>query len=140
VRVPSNSANPMNDRGQAKSRRRWTDKFGDAFRGFRYGVQGQSSFAVHFFCAAMVFIAGCLLQVTRLEWCILVLCITVVLATEMMNSSMESLGRAIDSHHNPNVGRALEISSASVLLAATGAAVTGAIVLGYRCGALMQWW
>ena len=32
--------------------RTWADKFADAFRGLKFGIRGQSSFAVHFFLAA----------------------------------------------------------------------------------------
>jgi diacylglycerol kinase len=71
------------------SPRRWREKFRDAFRGLRLGVWGQSSFAVHFGMALLVLIAGAVLQVSRLEWAILVVCIFMVLAAEMFNSSLE---------------------------------------------------
>lgn len=130
----------MNDHGRTKATRCWIDKFSDAFRGVGYGVCGQSSFTVHFFFTVAVIVAGLWFQITRVEWCILVLCITVVLAAEMFNSALESVGRAIDTQLNPDLGQGLDTSSAAVLLASAGAAVTGAIVFGYHCGVLLQWW
>ena len=77
-------------------RRSWVKKFRDAFRGARQGVRGQGSFFVHVFCAAAVALSAMALRVERVEWCVLVLCITIVLAAEMFNSAIEAMARAID--------------------------------------------
>ncbi|MEX0865970.1 MAG: diacylglycerol kinase [Pirellulales bacterium] len=108
--------------------RTWRTKFSDAFRGFRHGVRGQSSFFVHFFFAAAVVGAGLALRVTLVEWCLLALCIAGVLTAEMFNTALEKLVKATVKQHNPEVGAALDISSAAVLLASIGAVVVGAII------------
>ncbi len=119
-------------------KRTWADKFRGAFRGFRQGVRGQHSFLAHFFAAAAVIAAGVVLKIdNRLSWCLLVLCIAVVLAAEMFNSALESLAKAITDEHDPHVGRALNIGSAAVLIAAIGAAVVGAIIFFDRLGSLL---
>lgn len=112
--------------------RSWPQKFGDAFRGFKSGVRGESSFFAHFFAAAAVLLAAIALQPTRVEWCILVVCITVVLTAEMLNTSIERLAKAVDQEHNPIVGDALDVASAGVLIAALGASVVGLLVLGTK--------
>ena len=63
-------------------RRSWAKKFRDAFRGARQGVRGQGSFFVHVFFVAAVVLSAMALRVERIEWCALVLCITIVLAAE----------------------------------------------------------
>ena len=77
----------------------WVAKFRDAFRGIALGVRGQSSFYVHFAVALAVVIAGWLLQVTLLEWGLLILCITIVLVAEMFNSALEALAKAYPAEH-----------------------------------------
>jgi hypothetical protein len=62
--------------------RSWVHKFADAFRGMKAGVRGQSSFFVHFFIAAVVVAAGAVLQVSLIEWCLLLLCIAGVLTAD----------------------------------------------------------
>ncbi len=109
--------------------RSWGAKFSDAFRGTWQGFRGESSFFAHFFMAAAVIVAGILLQVSMIEWCLLTICITVVLVTEMVNTALETMARAITDEPNPHIGGALDIGSAAVLLASIGAAVVGAIVL-----------
>ena len=109
-------------------KRSWTNKFRDAFRGVRLGVFGQSSFAVHGVVTVLVLIAGAVLRVSQIEWCILTLCIMHVLATELFNTALESLAKAVDLQENPVLGTALDIASGAVLVTAIGAATIGAIV------------
>jgi diacylglycerol kinase len=117
----------MTDRDRP-TRRTWREKFRDAFRGLWIGVRGQSSFAVHLPAAVLVIAAGFVLRVSHAEWCLLVLCITLVLAAEMFNSSLESMAKAIDVEHNLHLADGLDIGSAAVLVAAAGSAVIAAIV------------
>jgi len=120
--------------------RGWIKKFADAFRGLALGVRGQSSFHVHFFMAAAVITVAAIVHVTLVQWCLLALCITLVLTAEMFNSALESLARAVDCEHNPDLGAALDIASAAVLVASFGAVVIGLMVLGLRIGVMLGWW
>jgi diacylglycerol kinase len=120
--------------------RGWPEKFRDAFRGAKVGIRGQSSFFVHLFFTAAVVAAGVLLRVTQSEWCILVLCMATVLAAEMFNTALESMARAISEETHPDLGDALDIGSAAVLLAAAGAVVVGLIIFGNRLAILLGWW
>jgi diacylglycerol kinase len=121
-------------------RRAWADKFRDAFRGVKEGVRGQSSFFTHFFAAAAVVTAGLVMGIDRGEWCLVLLSIAGVLAAEMFNTALEAMARAFGDRPDPNVGRALDIGSASVLLAALGAAAVGLLIFVPRFGQLVGWW
>ena len=121
-------------------RRSWAEKFRDAFRGLKQGVRGQSSFFAHFFAAAAVLAAAAAMRVDCLQWCVLVLCITLVLAAEMFNIALESMARAITDQRHPAVGNALDIGSAAVLLASGGAAAAGLVIFLNRLGFLLGWW
>ncbi len=117
----------------------WGQKFRRAFRGFKLGVRGQSSFFVHFFFTAAVIAAGVAFSVSLAEWCMLTLCVAIVLAAEMFNSGLEHLARAITDEHHPDVGSALDIGSAAVLIAAVGAALVGAMIFLSRLAVLLDW-
>ncbi len=101
-------------------------------------MRGQSSFSVHIFVAAVVVAAGVVLGVDLSEWCVLVLCIAIVLCAEMFNSALESLAKAVTDQWDPNVGRALDIGSGAVLIAAIGAMVVGTMIFVNRLG-MMDW-
>lgn len=106
----------------------WIEKFGNAFRGLVSGVSGQSSFAVHGLASVLVVAFAILLRCSPVQWIVLLLCITLVWATEMMNSALEHFAKGVSPKQNAEVGKALDIASAAVLLASLGAALIGTIV------------
>lgn len=115
-----------------KSVKHWMDKFRNAFRGIRFGVQGQSSFAVHGPIGISVLGLAWWLDCEVWQWCILLLCISHVVAMELMNSAVEYLARGLCSEHNDYVGKALDIASGAVLTSSMIAAIVGLVVLGIQ--------
>jgi len=134
----------MCQHGESPPERYWVRKFGNAFRGTWQEVRQDRSFRVHFGFAAAVIVCAALLQITGnfslVEWCLLLLCITVVLAAEVFNSALESMAKAITDEQDPRVGSALDLGSAAVLIASIGAAVVGTIIFLFRLGVLLGWW
>ncbi len=122
------------------SERTWAAKFGDAFRGVAQEIRSQSSFRVHFAAAALVIVGGVVLQVSLLQWCILLVCIGGVLTAEMFNTAMEAIARAITDQPNRHIRIALDVASAAVLVASITAAAVGLIIFTNRVGCLLGWW
>jgi len=118
----------------------WTRKFGFAFRGVKRGIRSEVSFFVHFFVAALVIAAGIVLEVSRIEWCVLVLCIGFVLVAELFNTSLEWLARAVTDEYNSFIHDALDMASGAVLLATMTSVTCGLIVFLHRIGVLFDWW
>jgi diacylglycerol kinase len=113
---------------QPKAPRPWSHKFGDAFRGLKLGIRGHSSFFVHFFFGALVLAAGVILGCELVEWCLLLLCIGMVLTAELFNSAVETLFRGLDDETKDRTWRCLDIAAGAVLLASIAAALVGSIV------------
>ena len=128
------------ERPFAAGRRSLASKFSAAICGLKRGVRSESNFRVHFFVAALVVAAGCVLRVSLVEWCLLVLCIAAVLAAEMFNTAIESLARAVSGEYDADIKDALDTSSGSVLIAAVGAAIVGVAIFAYRLGVMVGWW
>ena len=124
----------------SSAHRSWPRKFRDAFRGISLGVRGQSSFRVHLVVATAVIVCGFAFRVSLLQWCVLILCITAVLVAEMLNSALEWMAKTVDEEYNPQLGAALDIGSAAVLLASIGASIVGTIVFLFRLGVAFGWW
>ena len=108
----------------------WRRRFRDAFRGQKRSFRGESSYFIHFFAAAMVVVAAAALGADRVEWCLLLMCITMVLAAEMFNSSIERMAKAVDENYNPHLRDALDIGAGAVLTTSLGAAIIGVVILG----------
>lgn len=120
--------------------RRWSAKFRDAIRGLALAVRSERSFAVHLPMAAAVIATAIVLRVSLVEWCLLGLCITVVLAAEALNTAIERLAMATRPDHDPDVGAALDMASGAVLICAIGATLVGGTIFVYRLGIVLKWW
>lgn len=118
----------------------WPCKFAAAGRGVWLGMRGQNSFLVHLPAAVAVVVAAAFLRVSRIEWCILTICISVVLMAELFNSALESLAKVVDDEYNQRLADCLDIASGAVLIGAVGAAASGAIVFVSHLAELLGWW
>jgi diacylglycerol kinase len=120
-----------------RPRRKWRDKFGDAFRGLKLGIRGHSSFFVHFFFAALVIAAALVLRCEYVDWCILLGCIGFVLTAELFNSALETLFHGLDAATKERIHGCLDIAAGAVLLASIVAVVIGSIVFLQRLAVLL---
>src|SRR5688572_26309939 len=104
-------------------------------KSFRYAINGvaeavrtQWNFRVHFACTVIVIIAGACFKISTLEWIILILCMGLVLAFEMINTAVEYLVDHVSPDYHPNAGKVKDISAGAVLVAAVAAFITGCII------------
>ena len=106
-------------------RSHWYNKFANALRGIRLGIVGQSSFHVHLTFTVATLGLAYALRCEAWQWCVLGLCIGLVLSLELVNSAIESLAKGLCTEHKEHVGRALDIASGAVLVASFVSAVIG---------------
>jgi diacylglycerol kinase len=119
-------------------RRPWRRKFGEAFRGLKLGIRGQSSFSVHFFFTALVVAAAVALGCELLEWCLLLACIGMVLVAELFNSAVETLFRGLDEATRQRAWPCLDIAAGAVLLASIVAVIIGSLIFLSRLAPLLS--
>jgi diacylglycerol kinase len=120
--------------------RSWRVKFGSAFAGLWLAIRTERSFAVHLPMAAAVAVFAAVLRVSLAEACILILCVSLVLSAEILNTAIEHLARETSREQRPGIAAALDISSGAVLIASLGAAASGAIIFLPKLGRLLGWW
>lgn len=111
-----------------------------ALRGLSLTWKKDGTLAEHLTCAVAVIVAGIVLRVSLVEWCLLALCIGTVIGAELFNTALEELAPAIDRQHNPQIGAALDMSAAAVLVVSLAAAVVGGTVFVCRLGIMLGWW
>jgi diacylglycerol kinase len=103
-------------------------------------MRGQSSFSVHFFCAAAAVAMCVALNCRAWEWCVILMCIGGVLTAELFNSAIEALFHGLDPQTKSRRNGSLDIAAGAVLTASVFAAIIGAVVLVGRLGQLLYWW
>ena len=65
--------------------------FGYAWKGIRCCIGKEQNLSFHLIATVVTVIAGFLLEITRIDWMIVILCIGVVIAAELFNSAIEKL-------------------------------------------------
>jgi diacylglycerol kinase len=124
--------------GAARPKRPLSAKLADALRGLKVGIRGHSSFFVHFFFSALVLAAAVMLRCDLEQWCLLLLCIGLVLTSELFNSAVETLFRGLDESTKEKCWRCLDISAGAVLMASVFACVVGAAIFLKQLMALLE--
>ena len=107
----------------------WIAKFRCAGAGLWVGLKSQSSFLVHLPATAVVILLAWQFGLSSVEVAILVFCIALVLTLEFANTAIEFLARSVTSEYDENVGRALDVSAAAVLVASLFSLVIGLIII-----------
>ena len=80
------------------------------FKSFTYAYKGlkvalsQRNMKVHVACALLVMVLGFIFHITSVEWCIISLCIGLVIAFEMINTAIEYLVDMISLDFNEKAG------------------------------------
>jgi undecaprenol kinase len=136
---PEVPARPVADQERiVPPKRPWSAKFRDALRGLKLGIRGHSSFFVHFFFSALVLAAAGILRCALEQWCLLLLCIGLVLTAEFFNSALETLFRGLDEVTKDKTWRCLDISAGAVLMASVVAILVGAAVFVNRLAVVLE--
>jgi len=107
---------------------RFLKSFLYALMGIKKALQNQQNIRIHFAAAILVIILGFVVQVSALEWVCLIFAIGLVMATEMINTSIEGLADLYTREDNPQVKLIKDIAAGAVLIAAITAAVVGLII------------
>jgi len=88
----------------------------------------QRNMVVHCIIAIPTLLATQLLDFKAIENVIVLLCVALVLACELINSSIEALYDVVSPDYHPAIGRAKDAAAAMVLISAIAAAAVGVIL------------
>lgn len=112
---------PFSPRGRMKS-------FGHALRGLRDVTRSQHNMWLHIAIAVLVGGAGLVARLSGQEWLWLIVAITLVLVTEILNTAFEFLCDVVSTDFHPGIAKAKDIAAAAVLVAAVGAVFIGVVI------------
>ena len=99
-----------------------------AFHGFWLACKEQPNLRIHLFVSALVVGLAFYLRVSKLDWCILLLCIGLVISLELLNSAIEGFVNLVSPERQPKAGNIKDISAAAVLVAAIISSIVGLLI------------
>lgn len=104
--------------------------FAYAIKGIWYVVVTGRNMKIHLLAAVLVVLAGFWLEVTRLEWTMLLFCIFSVLAAETFNTAIEKTVDLVTRDYHPLAKHAKNIAAGGVLITAINAVIIGILIFG----------
>lgn len=107
--------------------------FSYAFKGIASALK-QRNMKIIFTCAILTVAAGIFLKINSSDWCILLICIGLVISLEMMNCAIEGIVDIIHPQHGEKAGQIKDIAAGAVLIASIISLIVGVLVIGkYFC-------
>ena len=91
-------------------------------------MRSQFHAQVHIFGAILAILFGFYFKISPIEWCIIVLCIGMVVAAEAMNTAIEYIVDMVSPEYHELAGKAKDVAAGAVLLIAISAALVAAII------------
>ncbi len=98
-----------------------------AFKGIGFAWQ-ERNFKLHILSAILALSISFILKISNIEWCIILLCIGIVLMAEVFNTAIEKIMDMVSPEHNPKAGIIKDLSAAGVLIISIVAAVIAVII------------
>ena len=105
-----------------------TKSFGYAFEGIFTCIRKERNMKIHCIMAVLVVIAGIILKLSPVEWCICLGLFGLVMALELVNTAVESVVDLVTSEYKPLAKIAKDTAAGAVLIAAIMAAIAGLII------------
>ena len=99
-----------------------------AYEGLKYAFKYEQNILVHFLATILVIIAGIFFKISMTEWLVLTLIIGLVIATELMNTSIEATIDLVTKEVHPLAKVAKDTAAAAVLIFGITALIIGLII------------
>jgi diacylglycerol kinase (ATP) len=104
------------------------ESFNYAFEGIIHVLRTQRNLRIHFAIAVAVIVFALIVNVTKLELIALLISITFVLISEMLNSAVEAAIDIATTSFDPMAKLAKDVAAGAVLIASTNAVAVGYLV------------
>lgn len=90
--------------------------FGFAFKGIATLFATQGNAQVHVLATVLIVALGAWLGLSPTEWCLILICIAMVLTAEGMNTAIEFVVDLVSPDHHPLAGKAKDVAAGAVLI------------------------
>ncbi|MFA6393624.1 MAG: diacylglycerol kinase family protein [Patescibacteria group bacterium] len=108
--------------------KRLAKSFTYAFKGLEKIFREEQNIRIILFLALGAIVLGVYLRISRIEWCVLVIALTLPLLMEIINSAVERVADVLKPRIDKYVKEVKDIMAAAVLFASISALVIGVII------------
>lgn len=105
------------------------------FKAFQYAYEGivhclryERNYKIHCLAMFVVIVAGIWTELSQVEWLVLIILISLMLALEMINTAMERIVDLITEEYHPLAKQAKDVAAGAVLIMAIASIIIGCII------------
>src|SRR3989344_5797703 len=102
--------------------------FKHAIEGISTALKEEPSLKFHFIIALVVVTLAVVLNVTEVEWLILILTMGLVVSLELTNTAIEELVNSFTENEHPAAKKAKDVAAGAVLVASVTALIIGLFI------------
>lgn len=104
------------------------NSFKYAIRGIKSAIKSEQNLKIHFIIMELVILMALLLNLSILEWLIILICFMIVISSELFNTALEKCVDLASPKFNELARLAKDIAAGSVLITAFFSAIIGLII------------
>lgn len=113
---------------KALSIKRIIKSFSYAINGVKKAYVDEPNMKIHVLVAIIVILSGIILKISTLEWIVILLLIGLVIAAEVLNTSLENLVDLVTKKQDPLAGKVKDTAAGFVMVLAILSAIIGLII------------
>jgi diacylglycerol kinase (ATP) len=110
--------------------RKFLESLKYALEGIAYCTKTQRNMRIHFVFAVFALVAGIILNISKLEFIIIIIVISMVFICEIFNTAIEKAIDTSTQEYHPVAKIAKDVAAGAVLVSAINAIVVGCIIYG----------
>ena len=99
-----------------------------ALNGLYSAIKSEKNLQIHVVCLMSTSVVAYLYKFSITQWCILLLCQTIVISFELINTAIEQLANKVTPHYDDTIKSIKDIAASSVLVAAMFSCIIGILL------------
>ncbi|OPZ90975.1 MAG: Undecaprenol kinase [Firmicutes bacterium ADurb.Bin419] len=104
------------------------DSFNNAINGIISAIKSERNMKIHIFAAVVVFVMSMLFDISKTEFMIICIAVSMVIVSELFNTAVEEIVDMITTGYHPKVRIIKDVAAGAVLVSAFFAAIVGYFV------------
>lgn len=101
-------------------------KFANA--GIRYFFQTEKNGRIQAIVSCMILVASWFFEINRIEWCLVIFCIALIVSLEMVNTALERVCAMLSTEYHPMVKIIKDVAAGAVWWASIFCSIIGIII------------
>ena len=99
-----------------------------ATAGIKYFFKNERNGRIQGLIAIVVIALACIAGLSRMEWCIILVCIAMVIGLEMINTALERVGEMLSIEYHPMVKIIKDVAAGAIFWVVIFSSIIGAII------------